>query len=287
MLKPTDISTTRLAVLIDCDNARPSAIGGVIAEAAKYGGVTVRRGYGDWTTKEMAQWKKECHANSIQPIQQFRYTKGKNATDSALIIDAMDLLHGGRVEGFCIVSSDSDFTRLATRIREQGMFVMGVGKSQTPKPFVQACVVFAREDDLVQDSTQGDDVRRPQQGGETTRIVEETTEGNEKSEESDGDVSVPPEWPPIVQQAIAKLEEGEENGGNGWVSLSGVANYIRNVRSSFDTRTYGAKNLSTLVKTRPDLFSTKGWKNKGASHIEIRIAACSPAAVSGAEPRKS
>ena len=135
-------------MLIDGDNAQPSLIENVLAETAKYGIVTTRRIYGDWTTSQMSGWKDSLNSHAIQPMQQFRYTVGKNATDSALIIDAMDLLHAGNVGGFCIVSSDSDYTRLATRIREQGLFVMGVGESKTPKAFVKACEVFVYTENL-------------------------------------------------------------------------------------------------------------------------------------------
>ena len=137
-----------IAILIDGDNAQPSLIEHVLAETAKYGIVTTRRVYGDWTTPQMTGWKDSLNSFAVQPMQQFRYTVGKNATDSALIIDAMDLLHGGTVGGFCIVSSDSDYTRLATRIREQGLFVMGVGRSDTPKAFVNACEVFVYTENL-------------------------------------------------------------------------------------------------------------------------------------------
>ena len=143
-------SETRLiAMLVDGDNAQPSLIEHVLAEAAKYGVVTTRRIYGDWTTPQMSGWKQHLHSHAAQAIQQFRYTVGKNATDSALIIDAMDLLHTGSVGGFCIVSSDSDYTRLATRVREQGLFVMGVGRSSTPKAFVNACEIFVYTENLM------------------------------------------------------------------------------------------------------------------------------------------
>ena len=142
-------SQTRLiAMLVDGDNAQPSLIEHVLAEVAKYGVVTTRRIYGDWTTPQMSGWKDYLHTCAVQPMQQFRYTVGKNATDSALIIDAMDLLHAGAVGGFCIVSSDSDYTRLATRMREGGLFVMGVGRSSTPRAFVNACEVFVYTENL-------------------------------------------------------------------------------------------------------------------------------------------
>src|SRR5664280_1405862 len=121
----------------------------MLVEAGKYGVVTVRRIYGDWTTSNMNSWKDVLNFHAVQPVQQFRYTVGKNATDSAMIIDAMDLLHSAVVDGFCLVSSDSDYTRLATRIRETGVFVMGIGEKKTPKPFVNACDVFIYTSNLV------------------------------------------------------------------------------------------------------------------------------------------
>ena len=135
-------------MLIDGDNAQASLIEHILAEAEKHGTVTIRRIYGDWTTPNMSSWKDSLQTNAVQPAQQFRNTVGKSATDSALIIEAMDLLHGGTVDGFCIVSSDSDYTRLAMRIREQGLFVMGVGRSNTPMPFVKACEVFVYTENL-------------------------------------------------------------------------------------------------------------------------------------------
>jgi len=144
----TEEKSRKIALLIDGDNAQPTLISDILAEVGKYGLITIRRIYGDWTTVNMAGWKKVLHENAIQPVQQFRYTVGKNATDSALIIDAMDILHGRLVDGFCIVSSDSDYTRLATRIREAGYFVMGIGKRSTPKAFINACNVFIYTENL-------------------------------------------------------------------------------------------------------------------------------------------
>jgi hypothetical protein len=143
-MPPIPRSQTRLAVLIDAENASARLIEPLLSEVAKYGTANVKRIYGDWTTPNLASWKNSLNKFAIQPIQQFRYTVGKNATDSALIIDAMDLLHSGNVEGFCIVSSDSDFTRLACRIRESGLYVYGFGEQKTPEPFVRACDRFIR-----------------------------------------------------------------------------------------------------------------------------------------------
>jgi len=134
--------TARLAVLIDADNASASVVKELLEEVAKYGTATVKRAYGDWTTQNLVGWKEHLHRHAIQPIQQFAYTKGKNSTDSAFIIDAMDLLYAGNVDGFCIVSSDSDFTRLATRMREAGKVVYGLGERKAPEPFMAACDKF-------------------------------------------------------------------------------------------------------------------------------------------------
>ena len=139
----------RFAVLIDGDNAQPALVVDVLKEVAKYGKITIRRVYGDWTSRQMETWKKHLPQNAVQPVQQFQNTVGKNATDSAMIIDAMDLLYGGNVEGFAIVSSDSDYTRLAIRLREDGKFVVGIGKMQTPEPFVRACDLFVYTENLV------------------------------------------------------------------------------------------------------------------------------------------
>ena len=148
-----DENPARLAVLIDADNARPSITEGLLAEVAKYGTAHVKRAYGDWTGTSLKGWKDQLLAQSIQPIQQFAYTTGKNATDTAMVIDAMDLLYSGRFDGFCIVSSDSDFTRLAARLRESGLTVYGFGERKTPKPFVGGLrqVHLHREPDLLRE----------------------------------------------------------------------------------------------------------------------------------------
>src|SRR5512147_1715303 len=142
----------RIAILIDGDNAQSSLLPQMLVEAGRHGQVTVRRIYGDWTTPNMNSWKETLNYHAFQPIQQFRYTIGKNATDSAMIIDAMDLLHSSVVDAFCLVSSDSDYTRLATRIRETGIFVMGIGEKKTPKAFINACDVFVYTENLVSES---------------------------------------------------------------------------------------------------------------------------------------
>ena len=229
-----------IAILIDGDNAQPSLIEHILAETAKYGVVTTRRIYGDWTTPQMSGWKGSLHSYAVQPAQQFHYTVGKNATDSALIIEAMDLLHAGTVRGFCIVSSDSDYTRLATRIREQGLFVMGVGRSDTPKSFVSACDVFVY------------------------------TENLSPEEERNAQVAelVSSDWTELAVRAVEMATQDD-----GWAFLGAVGSYLRQLDPAFDSRSYGHKQLSLLIKSRADLFEMRESKSRGGpSVIDVRLA---------------
>ena len=227
-----DSESRYIAMLIDGDNAQPSLIEHVLAETAKYGIVTTRRIYGDWTTRGMSGWKESLHSYAVQPVQQFRYTTGKNATDSALIIDAMDLLHSGGVQGFCIVSSDSDYTRLATRIREQGLFVMGVGRSNTPKSFVNACEVFVYKENL-----------SPRTKRETPDVpVAEVNSSDLKK---------------TLTRAIELAAQDD-----GWAHLAAVGIYLRKLDPAFDPRSYGHKQLSLLVEDYPALIETRGSRAK-------------------------
>jgi uncharacterized LabA/DUF88 family protein len=206
----------RLAVLIDADSAEAGVIQELLAEVSRYGTATIKRAYGDWTTTNLRSWKDVLHKMAIQPIQQFRYTTGKNATDSALIIDAMDVLHGKSVDGFCIVSSDSDFTRLATRIREAGLTAYGFGARHTPEPFVAACDKFVY-----------------------TEILK--PEPVEKSE---------PVGFPITQLkplVIAAIDANARD--DGWAALGGVGSVVGKNQPDFDPRNYGFKKLSELVKS--------------------------------------
>ena len=211
-------TTDNLAVLVDADNAQASVIAELLAEVARYGTATVKRAYGDWTTPNLAGWKVVLHVHAIQPIQQFRYTTGKNATDSALIIEAMDLLHGGKVDGFCLVSSDSDFTRLATRIREAGLSVYGFGEQKTPKPFVAACDKFIYTEIL----------RKP----------------------SPGSLVAPVQAPlkPLLSSAISAAAQED-----GWALLAIVGGQVLKNVPSFDPRNFGFKKLGELVKAQPYL----------------------------------
>lgn len=228
-------SQRRIAMLIDGDNAQASLIEQVLAETATHGIVTTRRIYGDWTAENMSGWKDTMHTYALQPIQQFRYTVRKNATDSALIIDAMDLLHSQNVDGFCIVSSDSDYTRLATRIREQGLFVMGIGRANTPKPFVNACQVFVHTENLSPRTKQ----KSPP--AEAVGLL----------------------WTPTLTQAIESSVRED-----GWASLAAVGGYVRQLDPSFDARTYGYKTLNLLLKSRAELFEMR--KPRGGD-LQVRL----------------
>lgn len=214
-------ATDKLAVLIDADNAQAAVAAELLAEVAKYGTATVKRAYGDWTTPNLTGWKETLHNLAVQPIQQFRFTVGKNATDSALIIDAMDLLHSGSVDGFCLVSSDSDFTRLATRIREAGLGVYGFGEGKTPRPFVAACDKFIYTEIL----------RMPAKDSPVPALP-----------------SPAEPLQPVLMQAISAAGREE-----GWAALSLVGSLVTKANPSFDPRNYGFQKLGELVRAQPYL----------------------------------
>ncbi len=213
-------SQSSLAVLIDADNAQPSVIDGLLAEVAKYGVASVKRIYGDWTTPQLGSWKNQLLEHSIQPIQQFRYTIGKNATDSAMIIDAMDLLHTGSFDGFCLVSSDSDFTRLASRIREDGKRVYGFGEKKTPKPFVSACDKFIFTEVLITDQSSVP-ARKPK----SSRALKADAR--------------------LVSLFRVAIEAA--SGEDGWANLGAVGSNIINQAPEFDPRNYGFAKLGELA----------------------------------------
>jgi len=216
----SDLKTEKLAVLIDADNAQPAIVEGLLTEIAKYGTENVKRIYGDWTAPDLKGWKEVLLQYSIQPIQQFGYTKGKNATDSAMIIDAMDLLYTDKFDGFCIVSSDSDFTKLAARIREAGLFVYGFGEKKTPGPFVSACdkfifteVLRSKDDDFVE-------INR-----KTTSELKQDTK--------------------LVNLLRNAVENSSDD--SGWAHLASVGSNIAKQASEFDPRNYGYKKLGELA----------------------------------------
>jgi uncharacterized LabA/DUF88 family protein len=210
----------KLAVLIDADNAQPSIVDGLLSEIAKYGTANVKRIYGDWTLAGLKGWKEILLQYSIQPIQQFGYTSGKNATDSALIIDAMDLLYTGKFDGFCIVSSDSDFTKLASRIREAGLFVYGFGERKTPKAFVSACDKFIFTEVLRSKDDYSEEIKRKT----TSELKKDTKLVN------------------LIRNAVEASSDD-----SGWAHLASVGSNIAKQASEFDPRNYGYKKLGELA----------------------------------------
>jgi hypothetical protein len=246
-LSRSDSDQSRLAVLIDADNAQPSVIDALLAEVAKFGVASVKRIYGDWTSSSHTQWKKSLLKHSIQPVQQFAYTSGKNATDSALIIDAMDLMYTRRFDGFCLVSSDSDFTRLAQRLREEGLMVIGFGEKKTPEPFVVACDKFIYTEVLR--PAVNKPVARTGGSGEkaTAPKPEPGAKADGESKAPAAEVSVLPS--DLILQAIDEAEDE-----SGWAALANVGTYLTKLRPDFDPRLYGHKKLSGLFKKHPRLF---------------------------------
>lgn len=231
------LARNKIAMLIDGDNAQAGLLSQMLVEAGRHGQVTVRRIYGDWTTTSMNSWKDTLNFHAFQPIQQFRYTIGKNATDSAMIIDAMDILHTSVVDGFCLVSSDSDYTRLATRIRETGIFVMGIGEKKTPKPFVNACDVFVYTENLV--------VAKKQTGQQSSQ-----KSGAKKKDETDP--------VPLLTQAFEMAVQQD-----GWASLANMGNALYQLDPAFDPRTYGHKQLSKMIAKFKDRFEVRSQEMDG------------------------
>ncbi|MDR1929357.1 MAG: NYN domain-containing protein [Treponema sp.] len=227
----SETSQDKLAVLIDADNTQAVIIEGLLAEVAKYGVASVKRIYGDWTSTNLRSWKDKLLKYAIQPIQQFSYTAGKNATDSAMIIDAMDLLYSEKLDGFCIVSSDSDFTRLASRIRESGLKVYGFGEEKTPRAFVSVCDKFIYTE-ILKDEQDDEDGVKP--AAKTRKDLK----GDRKLIK-------------LLQDTVDDLADD-----SGWAYLGGVGQKISLRSSEFDPRNYGFKKLADLFRSVPQ-FETE------------------------------
>jgi len=243
------LARDKIAILIDGDNAQAGLLSQMLVETGRYGQVTVRRIYGDWTTNSMNSWKDTLNFHAFQPIQQFRYTIGKNATDSAMIIDAMDILHSGDVDGFCLVSSDSDYTRLATRIRETGIFVMGIGEKKTPKPFVNACDVFVFTENLVKEN----------------KSVQQKSSKITKANKNKGKKDDLDPMPILIQAFEMSVQE------DGWASLANMGNALYQVDPSFDPRTYGHKQLSKMISKLNDRFEMRAQENDGPIIFYVKL----------------
>jgi len=243
-----DNKDLKLAVLIDADNVPYSNVKGMMEEMAKLGTPTTKRIYGDWTKPTASGWKSVLLENAINPVQQYSYTSGKNATDSAMIIDAMDILYSGKVDGFCLVSSDSDFTKLATRLRESGMKVIGLGEKKTPNPFIVACDKFIFLEILG-----------------SINSTDEIVKGNGKPE------SIHEVDKATIYSISATIEDLADD--DGWAYLGDVGNLLIKRRPEFDSRNYGYSKLTPMLKALQSIFEIDERKMKGSNikHVYIRL----------------
>ena len=257
MSEQTDL---RLAVLIDADNAPRSALGDIMAEVAVYGTPTIKRLYGDWTTPNLASWEGPLLENAITPIQQYSYTTGKNATDSAMIIDAMDILYTGQVDGFVLVSSDSDFTRLAVRLREAGKKVYGMGERKTPNPFIVACDKFVYIEVI-------------RAAAEQARAEEEKPKAQKPQKKKEAPAQ-PPEAEHKVPQAVVKLiAESVDTiaDEDGYAALGELGNLLVKKQPDFDPRNFGFSKLSKLVKSLSRFeVDVRPTSQPNVTHILVR-----------------
>jgi hypothetical protein len=252
------LNDLRLAVLIDADNIPYSNVRGMLEEIAKYGTPTFKRIYGDWTRPTISGWKSVLLENAITPIQQYSYTKGKNSTDSALIIDAMDILYSGKVDGFCIVSSDSDFTRLATRLREAGMKVIGIGERKTPPPFIIACDKFIYLEIITASS-----------GSLEAPAAETRKRGKPVVKKKKAETPDPLAATRAVKRLIASsiTDLADENG---WAYLGDVGNLILKKQPDFDPRNFGFPKLTPLIKSLDFEIDERESGQNHIKHIYIR-----------------
>lgn len=225
-MENTENNNLNLAVLIDGDNIPSAYIKEMMEEIAKYGNPTIKRIYGDWTKPHLNKWKNLLLENAIHPIQQYGYTTGKSSTDSAMIIDAMDILYSSKVNGFCIVSSDSDFTRLATRLREAGMQVIGIGERKTPNPFIVACDKFIYLEVL------------------KTRLGKKEASGGDKNTGKDSVDSITDKEINLIASTISDISDDD-----GWAFLGDVGSLIQKKQPSFDSRNYGFQKLTPLIQS--------------------------------------
>lgn len=256
----SDEPTLRLAVLIDADNAQATVIEGLLAEIARFGEATVKRIYGDFTATTSSSWKKVLQRYAIKPVQQFAYSTGKNATDSTLIIDAMDLLYTRKFDGFCLITSDSDFTGLAMRLREEGLTVLGFGEKKTPEAFRNACHKFVFTE-ILRPSTVTEPVSAPQriERGQRSVPAQKPTEAKEPK------LEFPKKF------VLTALEQSIDDAG--WAHLATFGSYLTKLQPDFDSRLYGYKKLSDLVKSKTDLFVTEERQVPGSNRKVLYLRA--------------
>jgi NYN domain/OST-HTH/LOTUS domain len=256
-----DETHLRLAVLIDADNAQATVIEALLAEVARFGDATVRRIYGDFTAPTSASWKKVLQRNAIKPVQQFAYSTGKNATDSTLIIDAMDLLYTGNFDGFALVTSDSDFTGLAMRLREEGLMVFGFGEKKTPEAFRNACHRFVFVEVLRNSGRGTEPEPEPAEPPASGAMAVHPPEA--------ADASPRPKLP--KKFVLSALEQSVDD--EGWAHLGTFGNYLNKLQPDFDPRLYGYKKLSDLVRDRTDLFTTEERRSSGSNQRVLYLRA--------------
>ena len=246
-----NIKDLNLAVLIDADNIPYANIQGMLDEIAKLGTPTIKRIYGDWTRPGISGWKAPLLEHAITPIQQYGYTTGKNATDSAMIIDAMDILHSNKVDGFCLVSSDSDFTRLAVRLRESGNLVIGIGEKKTPKPFIVACDKFIY-----------------------IEIIAGAKNKNKKKKTTDKTPAPIEKYDTISEGFINLLKDSVDDIGDdeGWASLAEVGSLLLKKKPDFDPRNYGYSKLTPFIKSldKDFIIDVRKTEKKNIKHIYIK-----------------
>jgi uncharacterized protein (TIGR00288 family) len=279
----------RVAVLIDCDNMSHRWIRAILAETAKDGTLGIKRGYGDWNDAHLEGWRDKLPKYAIQPVQQFAYTVGKNATDFSLVIDAMDLLYAGTVDTFCIVSSDSDFTRLAMRLRESGKQVHGIGARKTPEAFQRACDKFTYVEVLVEDASAEDApvaasgaakkatrsrTRKVTTTAETTPVAEVAAPAAKAATAQPEKATEPTKREQVQELANLLLPAVEATAKeDGWATLSAVGQYVVNTNPTFDSRNYGYSKLSLLVRDVPQLEVNEVTSASGLTTLNVRAAA--------------
>lgn len=253
----TETPTLRLAVLIDADNAKAAVIEGLLAEIARFGEATVKRIYGDFTSPASASWRRELQRFAIKPVQQFAYTSGKNSTDSALIIDAMDLLYTQRFDGFCLVTSDSDFTGLAVRLREAGLAVLGFGEQKTPDAFRNACHRFFLTE-LLRSAAE-----EPQSPNTESSI------GNRPDTQKN--VAVPSKRKFPRKFVLEALSQSSDE--TGWANLGTFGSYLTKLQPDFDPRMFGHRKMSDLVRARTELFVVEERESPGSTKKTLYVRA--------------
>jgi hypothetical protein len=256
----TEEPTLRLAVLIDADNAQATVIEGLLAEIARYGEATVKRIYGDFTAPTSSSWKKVLQRYAIKPVQQFAYTTGKNATDSTLIIDAMDLLYTRKFDGFCLITSDSDFTGLAMRLREEGLTVLGFGEKKTPDAFRNACHKFIFTEVLRQSAA-----AEPVSLSQKPENEAKPSPTQPPTEAAESKLEFPKKF------VLTALEQSIDDAG--WAHLGTFGSYLTKLQPDFDSRLYGFKKLSDLVKAKTELFVTEERQAPGSNQKVLYLRA--------------